>query len=76
MKNTDLSIYDPFAMKDMDRAAERVLRAIRSGENVAVLGDYDADGVSATAVLYLYLESANAGYGKGMVPVSRRAKVP
>lgn len=59
LKNTDLSIYDPFAMKDMDRAAERVLRAIRNGENVAVLGDYDADGVSATAVLYLYLESAN-----------------
>ena len=59
LKNTDLSIYDPFAMKDMDLAAERILRAIKTGENVAVLGDYDADGVSATAVLYLYLENAN-----------------
>ena len=59
LKNTDLSIYDPFAMKDMDRAAARVLQAVRNGENVAILGDYDADGVSATAVLYLYLESAN-----------------
>ena len=59
LKNTDLSIYDPFSMKDMDRAAARVLEAINNCENVAVLGDYDADGVSATAVLYSYLESAN-----------------
>lgn len=59
LKSTDLSIYDPFSMKDMDRAAARVLEAINNCENVAVLGDYDADGVSATAVLYSYLESAN-----------------
>ncbi len=59
LKNADLSIYDPFAMKDMGRAAARVLEAINNCENVAILGDYDADGVSATAVLYSYLEAAN-----------------
>ena len=59
LKNTDVSIYNPFAMKDMDKAAARVLRAIEEGENVAIVGDYDADGVSATAVLYLYLEESN-----------------
>lgn len=59
LKNTDVTIYDPFSMKDMERAAERILRAIRTGEHVAILGDYDADGVSATAVLFLYLEAKN-----------------
>lgn len=59
LKNFDVTIYDPFSMKDMDRAAARVLRAVREGEHVAILGDYDADGVSATAVLFLYLESKN-----------------
>ena len=59
LKNTDLSIYDPFAMKDMRVAAERVLKGILEGENIAILGDYDADGVSATALLYTYLESKN-----------------
>ena len=55
----DLSIYDPFSMKDMDKAAARVACAVKNGENVAIMGDYDADGVSSTAMLYLYLESAN-----------------
>ena len=65
LQNTDLSIYDPFEMKDMRLAAERVWQAIQNGENTAVLGDYDADGVSATAVLYLYLESKNPDMGLG-----------
>ena len=59
LKKTDLSIYDPFTMKDMDKAAARVVRAVELGENVAIMGDYDADGVSSTALLYLYLESLN-----------------
>lgn len=57
LRKSDLSIYDPFAMKDMDKAAARVAHAVRTGENVAIMGDYDADGVSSTALLYLYLES-------------------
>ena len=59
LNNTDLSIYDPFGMKDMDKAARRVCRAIKEGEKVSVMGDYDADGVSATALVYLYLNSKN-----------------
>ena len=59
LRKSDLSIYDPFAMQDMDKAAARVVRAVELGENVAIMGDYDADGVSSTALLYLYLESLN-----------------
>lgn len=42
---------DPLAMADMPRAVERVLHALRQGEPIAVYGDYDADGVTATALL-------------------------
>lgn len=59
LKKYDLSIYDPFSMKDMDKAAARVARAVELGEHVAIVGDYDVDGVSSTALLYLYLESVN-----------------
>ncbi len=59
LRKSDLSIYDPFTMKDMRIAAERVAEAIGNGETVAIMGDYDADGVSSTAVLYLYLKAKN-----------------
>lgn len=43
--------HDPFLMKDMDRAVERLKRALRDGERILVFGDYDADGVTSTALL-------------------------
>ena len=43
--------HDPFLLRDMDRAAERVRRALESGETVAVYGDYDVDGITATCLL-------------------------
>ncbi|NIS81466.1 MAG: single-stranded-DNA-specific exonuclease RecJ [Anaerolineales bacterium] len=42
---------DPFILHGMDAAVERVLKAIREGEQIVVYGDYDADGVTATALL-------------------------
>lgn len=53
-------LRDPFLMKDMDRAVDRVLRAIWGGERIVVFGDYDADGVTSTAVLLDFLERAGA----------------
>ena len=49
-------LHDPFLMKDMDRAVERVIRAINDGEKVLVYGDYDVDGTTAVAVVYTYLK--------------------
>ena len=43
--------YDPTLLTDMDRAVTRILAAIERGERIAVYGDYDVDGVSATALL-------------------------
>ena len=49
-------LHDPFLMKDMDKAVDRVLRAINDGEKVLVYGDYDVDGTTAVAVVYTYLK--------------------
>ena len=49
-------LHDPFLMKDMDKAVERVMRAINDGEKVLIYGDYDVDGTTAVAVVYTYLK--------------------
>ena len=51
------TLHDPFLMKDMDRAVERVEQAITGNEKVQVYGDYDVDGTTAVAILSEYLES-------------------
>lgn len=53
-------LQDPFAMRDMDRAAERVVAAIRDRESVLVYGDYDVDGTTATALVTAFLRSHSA----------------
>lgn len=77
---------DPFSIKDMDLAAERINRAIDDFELICVFGDYDADGVTATALLYSYLEARGAnviryvpdrlieGYGLNIAAVEKLAE--
>ena len=50
--------HDPFALGDMRRAVERIRSAIAAGERICVHGDYDVDGISATAVAVLVLREA------------------
>ncbi len=52
--------YSPFLMKDMSKAAERINRAVSSHERIAVFGDYDVDGITATVLLVDYLRSKGA----------------
>ena len=56
--DTDLS--DPYTLPDMEKAVERINKAIEGGEKITVFGDYDADGVTSTALLYSYLCSRGA----------------
>ena len=53
-------LSDPFLLKDMDKAAARITRAVDNMEKIAVYGYYDADGVTSTAMLYSYLETRGA----------------
>ena len=53
-------LSDPFLLKDMDKAAARITRAVDNMEKIAVYGDYDADGVTSTAMLYSYRETRGA----------------
>ena len=48
-------LHDPLLMRDMDKAAQRLRRAIEAGETVAVYGDYDVDGITAASLLTLFL---------------------
>lgn len=67
--------YDPFLMKNMKKAVERISQGIDAGENIIIYGDYDVDGITSTSLLYTVLcdlgavpsfyipERQNEGYG-------------
>jgi single-stranded-DNA-specific exonuclease len=50
-------LHDPYLMKDMDKAVERIEKAIVSGENIMVFGDYDVDGTTAVSLVSSYLKT-------------------
>ncbi|HZW10849.1 MAG TPA: single-stranded-DNA-specific exonuclease RecJ [Phycisphaerales bacterium] len=54
-------LHDPSLLPGVDRGAERILRALRSGERIIIYGDYDVDGVTATAILWHTLMSLRPG---------------
>ena len=56
----DLSkLHDPFLMKDMDRAVDRLEKAIAEEERVMIYGDYDVDGTTAVALMYTFIRNFN-----------------
>jgi len=50
------ALHDPFLMKDMDKAVERLHKAVSSGEKILVYGDYDVDGTTAVALVYSFIQ--------------------
>ncbi len=50
-------LYDPFLMTDMDKAVDRLKKAIKDRENVLIYGDYDVDGTTSVAMMYVFLKS-------------------
>ena len=84
------SLVDPFLLNDMSAAVERIRRAMEAGERICVYGDYDVDGVCASAIMKLWLEGRGAdvevylpsrqteGYGlneSAVREIARRAKL-
>ncbi|NCB14510.1 MAG: single-stranded-DNA-specific exonuclease RecJ, partial [Erysipelotrichia bacterium] len=49
------NLHDPFLMKDMDKAVERLDKAIKKQEKILVYGDYDVDGTSSVALMYSFV---------------------
>lgn len=52
-------LHDPFLMKDMDKAVERIEIARQKGENIMVYGDYDVDGTTAVSIVYSFLKNTH-----------------
>lgn len=50
-------LHDPFGMKDMDVAVDRLRTAVDAGEKILIYGDYDVDGTTAVALVYSYLKT-------------------
>lgn len=50
-------LHDPFLMRDMDRAVERITRAMHRGEKIMVYGDYDVDGTTSVSLIYGFLRT-------------------
>jgi single-stranded-DNA-specific exonuclease len=56
-------LHDPFLMKDMDKAIDRLERAIRDNEKILVYGDYDVDGTTAVSLVYTFLKNYHPHIG-------------
>lgn len=56
-----LQLHDPSALPGVDRAAARLLGAARAGEPIVIYGDYDVDGITATAIVYRMLKALEPG---------------
>ena len=62
-------LHDPFLMKDMDKAVERLHQAITRGEKILIYGDYDVDGTTAVALMYRFLSEIG---NRTAVPIGNR----
>ncbi len=51
------NLPNPFSLKDMDRSARRMASAVMAGESIGLMGDYDVDGATSTALLKMFLQS-------------------
>src|SRR5690349_9790146 len=53
-------LHDPWLMKDMDKAVERILSAFNANEKILVFGDYDVDGTTSVASMYQFLKKIHS----------------
>ena len=80
------NLHNPFLLNDMDKAVARIEKAIMRNEKITVFGDYDADGVTSTSILYMFLKENGAnvdfyipdriteGYGLNIKAINKKNK--
>ncbi len=56
INKSDAFLYDPYLLKDMRKATERIRAAMAKDEKITIYGDYDVDGVTSVSILYMYLK--------------------
>ena len=81
----DTMFHSPFLLRDVQKAVDRIRRAVEQGEKIVIYGDYDVDGVTSVSLLYLYLAEKGAdvsyyipsrsgeGYGLSCAAIDRFA---
>ena len=86
MKKSLEDIHNPFMLDGMEEAADRILSAIEKKEKIVIYGDYDVDGITATATVYKFLKSQGAdvsyyipdrfseGYGINILAINKMAR--
>lgn len=57
MYGTSKDMHDPFLFTDMEKATARIIKAAENNEHITIYGDYDADGIDATAILYKFFRN-------------------
>ena len=63
LEPTRADFYDPYLLPDMEKAVERIVKAINEKEKVMIYGDYDVDGITSISVLKKYLEERELEVG-------------
>ncbi|MBS9768180.1 MAG: single-stranded-DNA-specific exonuclease RecJ [Flavobacteriaceae bacterium] len=58
-----LNLHNPFLMKDMDKAVNRIEQAIANNEKILIYGDYDVDGTTSVSLMYSYLKTLHTEIG-------------
>jgi len=60
IQKSDSFLYDPYLLKDIRKATERIRKALENEEKITIYGDYDVDGVTSVSILYMYLKDRGA----------------
>ena len=82
-KKDEVMLHDPYLLQDMQKAVDRIEKALDANEKIVIYGDYDVDGVTSVSLLYLYLTSrggdvvyyipsrSKEGYGLSVAAIDR-----
>ncbi|MBE6665386.1 MAG: single-stranded-DNA-specific exonuclease RecJ [Ruminococcaceae bacterium] len=60
IQKSDAFLYNPYYLKDIKKATNRIRRALDNDEKITIYGDYDVDGVTSVSILYMYLKDRGA----------------